>query len=224
MTAPQAKMTIKIAIGITDQVISKADEPSICSAFIPARRRYLVANTRIMAKMAAHINADRASRKMKSASTFPAPVEARMGQSGKLSNIKLVVGRWSSVVGQEALSSGHGCRWAHTEHEYQECPQNQHRRARGQLQDSTDDGPVFPGVRIVVVAVEQDLVDHCADLVLGCLNQSQAQIFRCELDAVIVLSDFSFGRQHHDCGRMSELAALGIVLILEAGRFGECID
>ncbi len=64
MTAPQTKMTMKITSGITDQVISSADEPSICSATIPRRRRYFVANTRIMLKIARHMKADSASRKM----------------------------------------------------------------------------------------------------------------------------------------------------------------
>ena len=39
-------------MGIIDQVISSSDEPSICSASTPRRRRYIVANIRIMAKMA----------------------------------------------------------------------------------------------------------------------------------------------------------------------------
>src|SRR5580698_427056 len=160
MTAPQRKMIMKIPSGIIDQVISSADEPSICSASTPRRRRYMVANTTIMAKIATHINADNATRKMYRASILPAPAEARIGQSGKLSNIKLNGSPSSGIVGSRS----------HAEHHDEECSKNEHRCASRQLQHSANDCSVFPGVRVVVVAVEQHLINHCADLAVGRLN------------------------------------------------------
>ena len=64
-------------------------------------------------------------------------------------------------------------------------------RQRGKLQNSRNDRSIFPGVRIVVIAVQEHLIRQRADLVLRRLNQSQAQILGRVLDSVVVLRDFA---------------------------------
>src|SRR5438876_9144715 len=51
----------------------------------------------IIVKIATLTNSDSATRKMYSASTLPAVVEARAGQSGRLSNIVLVARRFCTA-------------------------------------------------------------------------------------------------------------------------------
>src|SRR5438309_4881659 len=87
MTAPQRKMQRKRPRGMNVQVNSRALEPSICSAWWPLRRRYRMAKTVIMVKIASAIDPHRINRNMYRASTFPAIVEALSGQSGRLSNM-----------------------------------------------------------------------------------------------------------------------------------------
>src|SRR5438093_12992324 len=57
-----------------------------------------------MMKMATLMKAESRTRKMKSASTLPAVVEALTGQSGKLSNVESVGGLQSFVVGCSSLA------------------------------------------------------------------------------------------------------------------------
>src|SRR6476660_4847310 len=126
--------------------------------------------------------ADKMTRKMKSASTLPAVVEARAGQSG---NVSYIVSRRSSASsGRMAIVSRpetnqHG-------HEDSQCQYGCQSR---KLQDTRNDGSILAGRRIVVIAVQEHLVCQGSDLVLRRLDQSQAQVFGRVLDAVIVLSD-----------------------------------
>ena len=71
---------------------------------------------------------------MKRASTLLAPVEARAGQSGKLSNINLCRSPCPRMV----------CRRPEAEQNHKECAEDQHRRARSQLQNSLMIAPYFP--------------------------------------------------------------------------------
>jgi len=72
--------------------------------------------------------------------------------------------------------------------------------------------------RIVVKAKEQQLIDRRTDARLGGFDQPQTQIARRKIDAVIVARNFSCRRQEHDSRSVSELARLGIVVVMKANR------
>src|SRR5881296_90851 len=157
-------MTTKIPSGIIDHVISRAVEPSICSAKTPLRRRNLTANTTIAVKMATLTIADKKTRKTKSASTLPAVVEAFAGQSGKVSNIVRIQ---SSVVGRQSSACCVSiCTSPMPDQHRHENSHDQNRRECGELQDARDDRSVLAGCRIVVIAVQQHLIGQVANLVL----------------------------------------------------------
>src|SRR5581483_12514951 len=100
----------------------------------------------------------------------------------------------------------------------------QDRRSSRQLQNSSDNRSVFSFVGIVVVAVKQYFIHDIADLVLRGLYQSQAQVFRSKLHAVVVLRDLPFGRENHDCRGVRKLLGFGIVFVLKTSSVCQRID
>src|SRR6476660_2056376 len=110
----------------------------------------------IAVKMVTLTIPDKITRKTKSASTLPAVVEARAGQSGKVSNIDKIqssgFSRQSSAYRLLVVS-----RTKTDQHDH-ERSQPQDGRQRRQLQHPGDNRSVFPRCRIVVIAVQQHLV------------------------------------------------------------------
>src|SRR5216683_4294678 len=58
-----------------------------------------------------------------------------------------------------------------------------------QPQDVRYYGAIFPGLRIVVIAVEQNSIDSVADFALRSFHQSHAQIFGWKIHTVKVARD-----------------------------------
>ena len=83
------------------------------------------------------------------------------------------------------------------------------------------DGAVAADRRVVVEAVEQDLVDEAADLAAGRLDQAEPQVARRVLDAEAIAGDLAAGGQQHDAGGVGELLELRVVDVLEADGVGE---
>src|SRR5207302_11011923 len=93
-----------------------------------------------------------------------------------------------------------------------------------QPQNAENNDVVPTGARVVVIAVQQDLIDKIANLVPGSLKQSEPQVPGRELHAVVVLRDLSWRRQNHDRGRGCKLPCPGVVVILKPGSPGQCVD
>ena len=75
-----------------------------------------------------------------------------------------------------------------------------------------------------MVAVEQDLVDQRADLVVRRLDQRQPQVARRVLDAVEIARDPPLGGEDDDPGGVRELLALGVVDVAEADAAASGLD
>ena len=80
--------------------------------------------------------------------------------------------------------------------------------------------PIFSGLGIVVIAVEQHRIHGVADLALRRFHEAHAQILGRKIHAIEVARDAALRRQHHDGRGVRILIALGIVLILKADGFG----
>src|SRR5215470_11260463 len=96
----------------------------------------------------------------------------------------------------------------------------QHCRQPGDLQHPADDGAIFSGCRIVVVAVENHLVHQVANLVVGSLNQAQSQILWREINSVEILRNFAFWSENYYGRSVRELLVLLIELVAEPNCFG----
>src|SRR6266576_5490042 len=92
-----------------------------------------------------------------------------------------------------------------TVHDEYTSPQDQDGRCPRDTQQAADDGAIFPGPRIIVIAVQEHLVRDTADFVLRSLYQSQTQILGRELHSVKILRDATIGSQHDDGRGMSIL-------------------
>src|SRR6266566_2702042 len=92
------------------------------------------------------------------------------------------------------------------------------------MQNAAYDGPILSGRGVVVIAVQQHLIHHGANLVSGSLNQPQPQILGREFHAIVVLRNLAAWREHHDRCRMRELAGFVDVLVLKSRRFGQRIN
>src|SRR5262245_15208323 len=205
-----------------------------------------------MVKINAVISADTTTRKMKSASTLFADVEALAGQNGMFCSIATLFApfakpsralRWkafhrrgrregpqrsrSQPVKWLSLKSSGPLMAVHrapTHHQKNERPEKQHGCDARQPQQSQNDRAVFSLCRVVVIAVEEHLIDKVADLSLPRLYQSQAKILRRILHTVVVLRNLALGRQDHDRGGVRALLRLLVVLVLKAGSVRERID
>ena len=81
----------------------------------------------------------------------------------------------------------------------------------------TTTAPYLPSGRVVVEAVEEDLVDGRADLPGGGLDEAEAQVARRVLDSVEVAGEAAVGRRDHDGARVGELVAVLVVAEAESG-------
>src|SRR5207302_8839509 len=90
--------------------------------------------------------------------------------------------------------------------------------------DPRDQQTVPSGRRVVVIAVEQNLIDGRANLLLRRFHKPQPQITRGITDAVEVARDFAGGREQHDSAGMRELAGGGVIGVAEAYGLRESFD
>src|ERR1700704_1094523 len=109
-------------------------------------------------------------------------------------------------------------------HHEHEDSQNQHGKEARRAHDVHYDEPIFPGHRIVLVAVQQRMVGRRANFSFRRLDQSETKISCRIRDSVKVASDAPVRREHHDRGRMGVLPAPGIVRIMKAGRLRQRVD
>src|SRR6266699_5587733 len=212
-TAPPTNITIIMPKGMTVQPISSRSEPSICVASRPWRRRYFVAKTATTVKMRIVIATQTATRKMYRRSSQNACEDAAAGQSGKLSNILM----------RAALPPGFIVRAA-PEQQEQHRPNPKNGQPARELNDPADDCAVFPGVRIIVVAIQNHLIGQGSNLALRSLNQPQPQVLWRKFHAIVILGDLALGSQDHNGGRVRELTGLGIVLVLKSRGLGQCVN
>src|SRR5579872_4586233 len=94
----------------------------------------------------------------------------------------------------------------------------------GEAENVGDDCAIFSGLRIVVIAIEQNRIDSVADFALGGFDEAHAQILGREIDAIEIARDAALRCEHHDGSGVGELIALDVVLILEAHGLGEGVD
>ena len=59
-----------------------------------------------------------------------------------------------------------------------------------------------------MIAIQHQRIDGRGDLVRGCFNQAQSQIFWRIIDAVEVSRQLALGRRDHDSARMRKLFCL----------------
>src|ERR1035438_8799130 len=117
------------------------------------------------------------SRKMYSASTWAANVDACCGHNGKLLSIPCL--RYS-LSGYRAIQPPQD----------KDQTSKQKNRGRGrQAQDVRHHGAVFSGLGIIVIAVEEHCVDSVANFALRGFDQSHSQIFGRKIHTVKVTRD-----------------------------------
>ena len=75
---------------------------------------------------------------------------------------------------------------------------------------------IFSGGRIVVVAIEQQLIDRRSDLVFRRFDQTETQVARRIFDAVEVTREFSLRRRNVDRARVRKLVRRLILVITKA--------
>src|SRR6476661_9872655 len=117
---------------------------------------------------------------MNRASTCPESVEAESGKSG---NVDFISGG----------SQGPGLSGLPPAQEHDEEDEADHGREAGHAHEPQGDDAVAADHRVVVKAVEQDLVDEAADLVAGGLDQAEPQVARRVLDAEEIARDPPLG-------------------------------
>src|SRR5258707_385596 len=96
-----------------------------------------------------------------------------------------------------------------TKHHEHEDSQNQQGKEARRAHDVHNDEPVFPGHRIVLVAVQQRMVGRGADFSLRCLDQSETKIPSRIRYSVKVAGDAPMRRGPQELGRMRVLPATG---------------
>src|SRR5882762_930367 len=98
-----------------------------------------------------------------------------------------------------------------TKHHEHEDSQNQHCKEARRAHDVHNDEPVFPGDRIVLVAVQERMVGGSADFSLRRLDQPETKIPGRIRDSVKVASDAPVRREHQDRGRMRQRVNRGLL-------------
>src|SRR5262245_13164747 len=69
---------------------------------------------------------------------------------------------------------------------------------------------------VVMKAIEKNLIDWRADLVLRCFHEAQAQVAARVAHVVKVARHLSVGRENHDAAGMHELLLIRVVPIAES--------
>ena len=100
-----------------------------------------------------------------------------------------------------------------------------HERQHAGNPDQRHHGEAVPAARRVVVkAIQEDIVDRAADLPIGGLDQRQPQIARPVLDAVEVVRQPALRRRDHDAAGVRELTDRRVVGVAKADRAGQRRD
>src|ERR1700678_998086 len=84
------------------------------------------------------------------------------------------------------------------EHHNQKSAEDQHGGRSGQTNHVGDYRAVTTRLRVVVIAIQHNLIDDSTDLVVRRLNQAQADILGRKLHAVVILSDLARRGHDHD--------------------------
>src|SRR5579859_105373 len=175
-------------------------------------------------KISSDISPDTMSRKMNRASTLPAVLEACCGHNGKLVNIFRAIQLRVSQGCGFVIPRFAGRDLLQTDEDENQSAEEQNRDAAAELQHVADDCAVFSGGRIVVIAVEENLIDRIADLAFGSLDQAHTEVFRGKFYPVEVARDAALRSEDHDRCGVRVLVLGGVVLILKADGFGERVD
>src|SRR6202171_4679163 len=86
------------------------------------------------------------------------------------------------------------------------------------------DGAVLPDFRIVVVAVQKDLVDRVADFPIGGFDEPETEVARRVLDPVEVAGEPAVRSQDEDAARVRELTEVLVPAVAEADGLREPRD
>ena len=85
-----------------------------------------------------------------------------------------------------------------------------------QLQNIADDGAVLSAARIVVIAIQENLIADIANPVLRGLHESEPQILGREFDSIEVSRNVAVRCEHHNRSGVRVLLGLRIELILKS--------
>src|SRR5215471_19439418 len=91
-------------------------------------------------------------------------------------------------------------------------------------QDPHDGDAVFTGCRIVLKAVQENVIRKRTEFSVRCLEQAQLEICRVEFDAIEILRDDAGGGQHDNAARMSPLFGVVVVGVAEADLVGQLMN
>src|SRR5579884_2023898 len=83
---------------------------------------------------------------------------------------------------------------------------------------------VLTGLRIVVIAEQENLIDRRADAVVRSLDQRKLQIFGLIVDAVQVAREMAIGREHHNAARVDKHLMRGIVAVMKSNRLHQRLN
>src|SRR6185369_13377135 len=173
--APHTNITIVMPSGMNVQSSSSASDPWMTSPTSSSCRRWnLTANTTTRIAMRTAKAPVTATRKKYSASTVAACSDACCGKNGKFVNMRLTTSRLS-----RRRFSGGGLP---AQADKQERQESGDRRDEPDAHGVEDRHPVLPDARVVVVAEQQHLVGHRAELVVRRFDQRQAEIARREVN------------------------------------------
>src|SRR5215208_1729075 len=139
---------------------------------------------------------------MNSMSTSPERDEADCGKSGKVDFIS-------------GGPQGPGLGGLPPPQEHDQKDDAEHGQDAAQPYDVQGDGAVAADHRIVVEAVEQDLVDQAADLAAGRLDQAQPDVARRVLEAEDVARHPALRSRDDHAGGVRELVAVRVVDVVE---------
>src|SRR5829696_8938212 len=152
-----------------------------------------------------------ADQAMNSMSTSPESDEADCGKSGKVDSMS-------------GGPQGPGLGGLPPPQEHDQEDEAEHGQDAAQPYDVQGGGAVAADHRIVVEAVEQDLVDQAADLAAGRLDQAQPDVACRVLEAEDVARDLAAGSRDDNAGGVRELVAVLVVDVVEADGVGEPAD
>src|SRR5580692_589510 len=222
MKAPQAKMTMAIAVGIKVQPISRNRLPCTSLPISPGvLRRYLY-----IAKMqsaATNTTKKRQVRTMKknSASTLPAKLDACSGKNGSGDCTALMCSLRRNVPARTARRSGAMITPAEND------------ETDGQTEKSGDpthanhgkDGRAVTCLgRIVLIAEQQNVIDRSADFSSGRVDQAETYVAGRIFHAEEIAGNAAVGSKQQDATGVAKHFCLRVVAIAEGSSLGDFVD